>query len=86
MKINLKTVLKEPWHNLSKQELQPFLSGLDGLRGMDSSNLIEVFKLGSSEAFGLQTISTDDSYIGGGCLLLQSPDSAVFPYVDPIFS
>jgi len=76
---NGKVVGKDPWHNMSKQELQPFLAALNGLRGMDSSDMFEIFKLGSLNAFGMQTITTDDAYIGGGCLLLQSSQSATFP-------
>lgn len=63
---------------MSKQELQPFLAALQGLQG-DSSDLFTIFKLGSLKGFGLQTFSTGDAYTGGGCLLLQSSQSAVFP-------
>ena len=80
---------------MSKQQLQPYLAAVDGLQPIDVSSspffesrifnelssVIKKSKFGSSLVFGLQSICTNDAYNGGGCLLLQGPESAIFPYV-----
>lgn len=71
-------IRNEPWHNISKQQLQPCLTAMHGLHGEDET-LLETLKWGCELKFGRQIICDEDAYRGGGCLLIQSVDSAIFP-------
>jgi len=69
----------KPWHNISKQELQPCLAAVRGLFDFETERL-EIFKCESEiPTFGKQKLCLTDAFNGGGCLNIQSPCTAIFP-------
>ncbi|XP_046438826.1 cytosolic endo-beta-N-acetylglucosaminidase 1-like isoform X2 [Daphnia pulex] len=69
----------KPWHNISKQQLQPCLAAVRGLFDFETERL-GIFKCGSEiSIFGKQNLCLTDAFNGGGCLNIESPCAAIFP-------
>ncbi|XP_057366566.1 uncharacterized protein LOC130687416 isoform X2 [Daphnia carinata] len=68
----------KPWHNMSRQQLQPCLAAVRGLFEI-KGDIFDVFRCGSKSTFGKQEVCNADAFNGGGCLNIQSPTDAVFP-------
>ncbi len=69
----------KPWHNISKQQLQPCLAAVRGLFDFETERL-GIFKCGSGiSIFGKQNLCLTDAFNGGGCLHIKSPCAAIFP-------
>lgn len=68
----------KPWHNMSRQQLQPCLAAVRGLFEI-KGNTFDILKCGSTNTFGKQDVCDTDAFNGGGCLNIQSSTDAVFP-------
>lgn len=72
---------KQPWHNMSKQQLQPCLAAVRGLYDFkNETDKLQISKSGSEvPTYGNQKLCLTDAFNGGGCLIIQSPCAAIFP-------